>query len=48
MSASKIFAQLVAMVGDVTVYFRHRSMALPQAIGNMPSIPKAKPQASRR
>jgi hypothetical protein len=25
MSASKIFAQLVAMVGDVTVYFRHRS-----------------------
>jgi glucose/arabinose dehydrogenase len=45
MSASKIFAQLVAMVGDATVYMRHRSDGvLPQAIGSAPAIPKAKPQ----
>lgn len=45
MSASKIFAQLVAMVGDVTVHLRHRSDGvLPQAVGGAPSIPKAKPQ----
>ncbi len=45
MSASKIFAQIVAMVGGATVYYRHRADGvLPQAIGSTPAIPKARPQ----
>ncbi|HEY5817663.1 MAG TPA: sorbosone dehydrogenase family protein [Mesorhizobium sp.] len=45
MSASDIFARLVAGVGAGAILIRHRKDgALPQAIGTEPSIPLARPQ----
>jgi glucose/arabinose dehydrogenase len=47
MSFSSVFAQFVAVVGDVAVKVRHRNQgALPQAVGQQPSIPEAKPQGA--
>jgi glucose/arabinose dehydrogenase len=43
---SALFAQLVALVGDVTATLRHRGARLPQASGTSPVIPAARPQGA--
>ncbi|RJG43203.1 sorbosone dehydrogenase family protein [Mesorhizobium sp. DCY119] len=45
MAFSDIFARLVAMVGAGVILLRHRGdQALPQAVGDTPAIPPARPQ----
>ncbi len=45
MAFSDIFARLVAMVGAGVILLRHRGdQTLPQAVGDSPAIPPAKPQ----
>ncbi|SFT67715.1 sorbosone dehydrogenase family protein [Mesorhizobium sp. YR577] len=45
MAFSDIFARLVAMVGAGVILLRHRGdQALPQAVGDRPAIPPARPQ----
>ncbi|MEI5679181.1 MULTISPECIES: PQQ-dependent sugar dehydrogenase [unclassified Mesorhizobium] len=45
MAFSDIFARLVAMVGAGVILLRHRGdQTLPQAIGDTPAIPPARPQ----
>lgn len=47
MSFSSVFAQVVALVGNATVFLRHRNQGpLPQAFGDRPQIPQAKPQGA--
>src|SRR5215467_9650200 len=47
MSLSGIFARVVAVVGAAAIQMRHRHDGpLPQAFGNTPAIPTAKPQGS--
>ena len=44
---SKVFAQLVALIGSLMILWRRSSTPQPaQAIGGQPSIPAAKPQGS--
>ena len=45
MSLSAIFARLVAFVGAIAIFFRHRGDgSQPPAFGSAPAIPAAKPQ----
>ncbi|EHK58055.1 PQQ-dependent sugar dehydrogenase [Allomesorhizobium alhagi] len=45
MSASGIFARIVALIGAVAIFFRHRGDgSQEQAFGSAPKIPAAKPQ----